>query len=169
LAGSGFVIGYLTPAGGSLSSRLPDPPRLEPRRLMIWTVVVLGVALVALAIFFVHAHGWRDPEQFFFRSKNWLQQLAATPEATSKYLIASIVLMVPVTLLFLSVRRAVGTETRMGRIARWAALASIAAFFVYNLSGGQRHYLIVMAGALAVYYYLRRGRRPSVLSICAAA
>jgi hypothetical protein len=166
LAGTGFVIGYLSPAPRSVVSRLPHPPRLEPRRLLIWSTFVLAVALVALAIFFVHTHGWRDPAGFFFRGQKRLTQLAANPAATSKYFLASILLMVPVALFFLSIRQTVGRGTRMGRIAGWAALASIAAFLLYNLAAGQRRYLIVMLGALAVYYYLRRGRRPAALSLC---
>jgi len=169
LAGTGFVIGYLTPPASSLASRLPRPPRLEPRRLMIWSTFVLAVAFVAFAIFFLDSRGWRDPGEFFFRSKGRLDQLLASPAATSKYFLASILLMVPVALFFLSIRHSVGGGTRMGRIAGWAALVSILAFLVYNFSAGQRRYVIVMVGALAVYYYLRRGRRPSALSLGVAA
>ena len=53
----------------------------------------------------------------------------------------------------------------MRRIAGWAALVSILAFLVCNFSAGQRRYVIVMVGALALFYYLRRGRRPSALSL----
>jgi hypothetical protein len=169
LAGSGFVVGYLAPAAGSLASRLPDPPRVEPRRLLIWAAFVLAVAVAGFATFFVQAHAWREPAQFFLRSKGWLQEVAATPTATSKYFIASIVLMIPAVLLFLSVRHGVGAGTRLGRIAKWAALASILAFLAYNLAGGQRHYVIDMLGALAAFYYLRRERRPSMVTLCAVA
>jgi hypothetical protein len=169
LAGTGFVIGYLSPPAGLLASRLPRPPRLEPRRLLIWSTLVLAVAFVAFAIFFVDSRGWRDPGEFFLRSKGRLQQLVASPTATSKYFLASILLMVPVALFFLSIRHNLGARARMGRIAGWAALASILAFLVYNFSAGQRRYVIVMVGALVVYYYLRRGRRPSALSLFAAA
>jgi O-antigen polysaccharide polymerase Wzy len=169
LAGTGFVIGYLAPPASLLSSRLPNPPRLEPRRLLIWSTLVLAVALVAFVIFFVNAHGWRDPADFFFRGEGRLQHLVASPTATSKYFLASILLMVPVALFYLSIRHSVGGGTRMGRIAGWAALASILAFVVYNVSAGQRRYVIVMVGAVAVYYYLRRGRRPSAVTVCVAA
>ena len=57
--------------------------------------------------------------------------------------------MVPVALFFLSIRHGVGGGARMGRIAGWAALASILAFLVYNFSAGQRRYVVVMVGALA--------------------
>jgi hypothetical protein len=130
---------------------------------------VLAVAFVAFVIFFVNAHGWRDPADFFFRGEGRLQHLVASPTATSKYFLASILLMVPVALFFLSIRDSVGGGARMGRIAGWAALASILAFLVYNFSAGQRRYVIVMVGAVAVYYYLRRGRRPSALTVCVAA
>jgi hypothetical protein len=167
LAGTGFVIGYLTPAGRSLASRLPHPPKLEPRRLLIWSMLVLAVALGAFAIFFVDAHGWRDPADFFFgRNKVRLQAVAATSNATSKYFIVSIVLIIPATLWLLSVRQSAGAGSRMGRIAGWAALASILAFLVINFPSGERRYVVGLLGALAVYYYLRRSRRPSVLSIC---
>jgi hypothetical protein len=169
LAGTGFVIGYLTPPASFLSSRLPDPPRLEPRRLMIWSTAVLAVAFVAFLMFFVDARGWRDPADFFFRGEGRLQHLVASPTATSKYFLASILLMVPVALFFRSIRNRLGGEARMGRVAAWAALASILAFLVYNSAAGQRRYVIVMVGALAVYYYLRRGRRPSALTVCVAA
>ncbi len=169
LAGTGFVIGYLAPPAGSLAARLPRPRSLEPRRLMIWSTIVLAVAFVGFLIFFVDSRGWRDPGEFFLRSKGRLEQLVASPTATSKYFLASILLMVPVALFFISIRNGVGTGVRMGRIAGWAALASILAFLVYNFSAGQRRYVIVMVGALAVYYYLRRGRRPSALSLGIAA
>jgi hypothetical protein len=169
LAGTGFVIGYLAPPASSLASRLPRPPRLEPGRLLIWSTVVLAVAFVAFVIFFVDSRGWRDPGEFFFRSEGRLQQLLASPTAISKYFLASILLMVPVALFFLSIRHSVGEGARLGRIAGWAALASILAFLVYNFSAGQRRYVIVMVGALAVYFYLRRDRRPSALSLVAVA
>lgn len=169
LAGTGFVIGYLTPPASLLSSRIPSPPRLEPRRLLIWSTLVLAVAFVGFLIFFVSAKGWRDPADFFFRGEGRLQHLVASPTATSKYFLASILLMVPVALFFLSIRHSVGGAARIGRIAAWAAGVSILAFLVYNFSAGQRRYVIVMVGALAVYYYLRRGRRPSALTVCVTA
>jgi hypothetical protein len=170
LAGTGFVIGYLTPAGGSLASRLPRPPRLEPRRLLIWSTLVFAVALGAFASFFVEVHGWHDPAQFFFgQNRIRFQAIAATPEATSKYFLVSIVLMIPAALLFLSIRQSEGAGARIGRIAIWAAVASILAFLLITFPAGQRRYVIGMLGALAVYYFLRRGRRPSVLSVLAIA
>jgi hypothetical protein len=169
LAGTGFVIGYLSPPASLLSSRLPSPPRLELRRLLIWSTVVLAVALIAFLIFFVSARGWRDPADFFFRGEDRLRHLVASPTATSKYFLASILLMVPVALLFLAIRHGVGGNARIGRIAGWAAGATILAFLVYNLSAGQRRYAIVMVGAVAVYHYLRRGRRPSALTLCVTA
>ena len=115
LAGTGFVIGYLIPAGGSLASRLPRPPRLDPRRLLIWAVLVLGVALVAFVAFFIQAHGWRDPAQFFFgKNRIRFQAIASTPEATSKYFIVSIVLMIPAALFFLSIRQARAGDAASG-------------------------------------------------------
>ncbi len=169
LAGTGFAIGYLVPAGGSLAARIPRPPKPEPRRLMIWAAVIFGIALIAFALFFIHAHGWRHPASFFFRSRSRLFQLSASPEATSKYFLASILLVVPAALFFLAVRRTVGKRTRIGRIAGPAAIASVAAFCIYNLAAGQRRYLLEMLGALALFYYLTRGRRPSTLSIVAVA
>jgi hypothetical protein len=169
LAGTGFVIGYLAPPASTLAARLPRPPALEPRRLMVWSTVVLAVAFVAFLIFFVDSRGWRDPGEFFLRSKGRLEQLVASPTATSKYFLASILLMVPVALFFLSIRYGGGADARMRRIAGWAGLVSILAFLVYNFSAGQRRYVIVMVGALALYYYLRRGRRPSALSLVIAA
>ena len=108
LAGAGFAIGYLLPVAGSLASRIPRPRELEPRRLLIWAAIVVGVALVAFALFFVHAHGWRHPASFFFRGRARLFQLSSTPEATSKYFLASILLVVPAALFFLAVRHGVG-------------------------------------------------------------
>ncbi len=169
LAGTGFVIGYLSPAARSLVPRLPRPQPLDSRRLMIWSFVVLAVAVIAFAIFFINAHGWRDPAGFFFRGQKRLEQLSASPTATSKYFLASILLMVPVALFFWSIREREGGATRIGRIAGWAGLFSIATFLVYNLGAGQRRYLIVMVGALALYWYLRRGRRPSGMVLCVTA
>lgn len=170
LAGTGFVIGYLMPAAGSLASRLPRPPRLEPRRLLIWSLVVLGVALVGFAILFVRARGWTDPANFFFgKNEIRFQEVAARPTATSKYFIASIVLMIPAALFFLSIRQSAGAAARIGRIAGWAALASILAFLLITFPAGQRRYAVGMLAALAVYYYLRRNGRPSVLRLCVVA
>jgi hypothetical protein len=169
LAGTGFVIGYLAPPASVLASRLPSPPKLDPRRLLIWSTVVLAIALVAFLIFFVSARGWRQPADFFFRGESRLQHLLASPTATSKYFLASILLMVPVALFYWWVRDRVGGGVRMGRIAGWAAVASVVTFLVYNFSAGQRRYVVVMVGALALYYYLRRGRRPAVLTVCVTA
>jgi hypothetical protein len=169
LAGAGFVIGYLIPAAGSLAARIPRPTRLDSRRLMVWAAIVFAVALIAFALFFIHAHGWRHPASFFFRGKARLFQLSASPNATSKYFLASILLVVPAALFFLAARADLGKETRIGRIAGWAALASVIAFCVYNLAAGQRRYLIAMLGALALYFYLRRGRRPAVVSLVVVA
>ena len=52
-----------------------------------------------------------------------------------------------------------------GKARGLAALASVAAFCAYNLGAGQRRYLIEMLVALALYYYLRRDRRPSLWSV----
>jgi hypothetical protein len=169
LIGVGFAIGYLIPAGASLAARIPRPARPDPRRLLIWAAIVFAVALIAFALFFIDAHGWRHPASFFFRGRARLFQLSASPDATSKYFLASILLVVPAALFFLAVRHSVGKDTRMGRIAGSAGLASVAAFCVYNLAAGQRRYLLEMLGALALFYYLRRGRRPSILSIVAVA
>ena len=170
LAGTGFVIGYLTPAGESLASRLPRPSTLDSRRLLIWSTLVFAVALAAFAAFFVEAHGWRDPAHFFFgQNRIRFKAIASTPEATSKYFLVSIVLMIPVALLFLSIRHIAGEGTRIRRLATWAALASILAFLLITFPAGQRRYVIGMLGALAVYYYLRRGRRPSALGVCVVA
>jgi hypothetical protein len=169
LVGAGFAIGYLLPAAGSLAARIPRPSRPDSRRLLIWAAIVFGIALIAFALFFINAHGWRHPASFFFRGRARLFQLSASPEATSKYFLASILLVVPAALFFLAVRRSVGKDTRMGRISGSAAVASVAAFCVYNLAAGQRRYLIEMLGALALFYYLTRGRRPSTLSIVAVA
>ncbi len=165
LAGAGFAIGYLLPSGGSLAARIPRPKPLDSKRLFIWAAVVFGVALIAFLGFFIHAHGWRHPASFFFRGKARLFQLSASPAATSKYLLASILLVVPAALFFLAVRGRLGGGVRLGRIAGWAALASVAAFCVYNLAAGQRRYLIEMLVALALFYYLRRDRRPSLLRV----
>lgn len=170
LAGTGFVIGYLIPAAGSLASRLPRPPSLEPRRLLIWSALVVAVALVGFAVLFVQAHGWRDPAGFFFgKNEIRFQEVAATPTATSKYFVTSIVLIIPAALFFLSIRQSVGSGARIGRIAGWAALASILAFLLITFPAGQRRYAIAMLATLGVYYYLRRDRRPSVLSLCVVA
>ena len=169
LGGTGFAIGYLSPAARSLVTRLPRPRPLDSRRLMTWSFVILGLALLAFAIFFIHARGWHDPAGFFFRGTKRLEQLSASPTATSKYFLASILLMVPVALFFWSIREKEGRGTRLGRIAGWAALVSIIAFLAYNLGAGQRRYVIVMVGALAVYFYLRRGRRPSGKALVIAA
>ena len=88
---------------------------------------MVGVALIAFALFFIHAHGWRHPASFFFRGRARLSS-SRQPEATSKYFLASILLVVPAALFFLAVRRGVGKETRMGRIAGGAALACVVAF-----------------------------------------
>ena len=131
LAGAGFVIGYLTPAGESLASRLPRPSTLDSRRLLIWSALVFAVALAAFAAFFVQAHGWRDPAHFFFgQNRIRFKAIASTPEATSKYFLVSILLMIPVALLFLSIRHIAGAGTRIRRLATWAALASILAFLL---------------------------------------
>ena len=130
------MIGYLAPPAGSLAARLPRPPALEPRRLMTWSTVVLAVAFVAFLIFFVDSRGWRDPGEFFLRSKGRLEQLVASPAATSKYFLASILLMVPVALFFLSIRIGEGGSARMRRIAGWAALVSILAFLRLQLLRG---------------------------------
>src|SRR2546423_13449347 len=170
LAGTGFVIGYLVPAGGSLALRLPRPPRVDPGRLLIWSLLVFAVALAAFAAFFIHVHGGRAPVQFFFgKNKIRFQAIASTPEATSKYFIVSIVLMIPAALLFLSLRHSEGGGTRVGRIAKWAAIASILAFLLITFPAGQRRYVIGMVGALAAYYYLRRDRRPRILGVCVVA
>ncbi len=169
LGGAGFVIGYLSPVAGSLVSRLPRPQRLDSRRLMTYSFVVLGLALVAFLVFFVNSHGYSDPAGFFFRGQKRLEQLAASPQATSKYFLASILLMVPVALFFWSIRQREGAATQIGRIAGWAAVASIVAFLAYNLGAGQRRYVIVMVGALAVFHYLRKGRRPSARTLVIAA
>jgi hypothetical protein len=170
LAGTGFVIGYLIPAAGSLASRVPRPPSLEPRRLLIVSALALGVALVGFGVLFVHARGWRDPAEFFFgKNEIRFQEVAATPTATSKYFITSIVLMIPAALFFLSIRRSVGSEARLGRLAGWAALVSILGFLLITFPAGQRRYAIGMLAALGIYYYLRRKRRPSVLSLCVVA
>jgi oligosaccharide repeat unit polymerase len=169
LGGGGFVIGYLSPAARSLVSRLPRPQPLNSRRLMVWSFLILALAVIAFAIFFIHARGWHDPAGFFFRGQKRLEQLSASPAATSKYFLASILLMVPVALFFWFIREREGAAVRIGRIAGWAALVSIIAFLAYNLGAGQRRYVIVMVGALAVYYYLRRGRRPSGLALCVTA
>jgi hypothetical protein len=165
LAGAGFAIGYLLPAARSLATRVPRPQELEPRRLFIWAAIVLGIALIAFCLFFIHAHGWRHPASFFFRGRARLFQLSASPEATSKYFLASILLVVPAVLFFLAVRQGAGRESRLGRIAGWIALASVVAFCAYNLGAGQRRYLIGILVALALYFYLRRDRRPSLLSV----
>ncbi len=101
---------------------------------MIWSFVVLALALIAFALFFIHAHGWHDPAGFFFRGQKRLVQLTASPTATSKYFLASILLMVPVgaVLLVDSRERRAGLRGS-GRIAGWAALVSIVAFLAYNL------------------------------------
>ncbi len=170
LAGTGFVIGYLIPAGKSLALRLPRPPRVETRRLFTWALIVLGVALGGFLLFFVDAHGWRDPVGFFLgRNKIRLQAVAATTTGTSKYFIVSILLMIPATLWLLAVRERAGTGTRIGRLAGWAALGAIALFLLINFPSGSRRYVVGLLGALAVYYYLRRGRRPSVLRIVVVA
>ena len=78
LAGTGFVIGYL-PGAGSLASRLPRPRTLDSRRLLIWSTIVFAVALVAFAVFFVHAHGWRDPAYFFFGGRIRLSSYRRPP------------------------------------------------------------------------------------------
>jgi hypothetical protein len=170
LAGTGFVIGYLVPAGGSLAWRLPRPPRIDPRRLLVWAALVFGVAMAAFVAFFFQAKGWRNPFEFFF-GKNQIRfrEIAATPEATSKYFIVSIVLMIPAALFFLVIWEGADKGTRMRTVAGLAALAAIAAFVIITFPAGQRRYVIGMAGALAIYYYLRRDRQPSVLSICVIA
>lgn len=169
LGGAGFVVGYLSPAAGKVVRRLPRPQPLDSRRLMKYSFVVLGLALIAFVIFFVNSHGYSDPAGFFFRGQKRLAQLTASPQATSKYFLASILLMVPVALFFWSIRQNEGAATRIGKIAGWAAIASILAFLAYNLGAGQRRYVIVMVGALGVFYYLRRGRRPSVLTLVVTA
>jgi hypothetical protein len=78
-------------------------------------------------------------------------------------------LMIPAALFFLSIRRSAGGGARIRRLAGWAALASILAFLLITFPAGQRRYALGMLGALAVYYYLRRNRRPSLLSVCAVA
>jgi hypothetical protein len=143
---------------------------VDTRRLLTWALIVTGVAFLAFLVFFVDAQGWRNPAGFFFgRNKVRLLAVAATSNAVSKYFIVSIVLLIPATLWLLAVRQHAGTGTRLARIAGWAALASIAAFLVINFPSGSRRYVVGLLGALAIYYYLRRNRRPSVLSIVAVA
>lgn len=165
LAGGGFVLGYHLPAGRSLAARLPRPPEIDPRRVLTWAGAVLAAVVVAFGLFFTHAHGWHHPGSFFFRSRVWLDELAATPAAASKYFIVSVVLAIPAAILLLVVRAGADPDGRVRRIAHRAALASIAIFLLYNLAGGQRHYVGEMLGAIVLFYYLRRGRRPSARSV----
>ena len=59
-----------------------------------------------------------------------IQAIASTPEATSKYFIVSIVLLIPAALLFLSIAQGANGDDRTRRLAKWAAIASILAFLL---------------------------------------
>ena len=169
LAGTGFVIGYLTPAGRSLAERLPRPPRVEARRLLIWSLIVVGVALGVPPVLRGRA-GMAQPGR---ASSSAETRFACWPsprvQRHQQVLHRLDLADDPRDPMAAVVRQHAGTGTRLGRIAGWAALASIVAFLVINFPRANGATWSGSSGRCAVYYYLRRNRRPSVLSIVAVA
>ena len=125
LAGTGFVIGYLMPGARLARVAASAPPEagasppadLVPGGAGGRPGRFRGPVRPAAA-------GRTRRTSSSGKNRIRFQEIAAKPTATSKYFIASIVLMIPAALLFLSIRQSAGTvathraHRRMGRAGR---------------------------------------------------
>jgi hypothetical protein len=153
-----FVVGYVLPLGGRWAGvyrRQPRPRNLRIQRLVAATIVVALVGLGSLGLFLASSGGVAAVKGFF-RAGN-----TALPEGgASDYARYAFLAVVPATLILLGV-----ALERRSKALLIAALFLGVAFFTYSIPTGGRGALLPLLGGCLVLAYLRRGARPSFVTI----
>jgi hypothetical protein len=149
------MIGYYSPLGRRLGSRMRRPADEWRGGVIFFLCGGLLVLMLAAWMVFVATNG--GPSILQGRT----QGLANSFDRVGAYLVDSIVIFTPVALVAFALA---GSMSR----ARFAlGLTCLVAVVVLSLGTGDRHFIISFALSLGTLYYLRRGRRPTPVTLVA--
>ncbi len=156
-----FVVGYEVSIGRRLARRLRPPPEtFDSSAALLGAYAVAAAGMVALVSFLLSAGGVEAVETFFRGRSDELNELVG--ESTT-YLWWASLAVVPAAL----VTFAVAVVDRRPATFTGAALL-IAIALVRTVPVGNRVFLLVLLGGIAVFVYLYRQTRPGIVVLIVA-
>jgi hypothetical protein len=156
-----FVVGYELSFGRRLANRLPAPPSgIAPESAMAAALVVSAVGVAALALVLLPNGGLHAVDTFLNGRSLELNDLI---EKSTIYLWYGSLLVVPAALAGFAVAF---VDRRPALVAGAVLLMSLALLRI--VPTGNRIFLLVLLGAIAVFVFLQLGRRPGVVALAIA-
>lgn len=156
-----FVAAYETALGRRLANRWRGLGDLASRRVIIAALVIGAAGIASFAAFLASSSGISGLS-IIFRGRT--AELSREVQRTSFYFWYPFFLLVPATLVLF----AVGLERRRKPLLV-GALALGALFLLRTVPQGDRIAMLPLLGGTFVFYYVRRGARPSVVVLVAVA
>lgn len=153
-----IYLGYAVPWGRALAWRAPQLPEAWDRDRSVRFAIILLVLAAVLTVPLAAALGGFGPLLNVFRGRT--SQSYVTSTATVGYILYAPILTIPAALILLVAfmgRRTFG----VGVLLAVTAFLSLA----ITVPRGDRTFIVAVALALLVTYYLRRGRRPTAIAL----
>lgn len=161
LGAAAFVVGYALPVGRGLGQRTRSLPTPDGRLLATGAFVAGAVGAAFFALFFA-SNGGSAALHTLLAGRG--AALHADVSNASVYSWQGPYLFVPSALILLVVGRSLRSLP-----VRLAGYAAVGLLLLRALPTGQRGLLLPFVGSFFVYSYLRRDRRPSVLTFALVA
>lgn len=153
-----FMAGYYLPIGARYARKVPAPPsRLHPDTAVVAAIGVGLFGMAAFAMFLFHSGGFHAIK-VFFAGRN-LEQVKFYRSSTA-YAYFAPLLVVPATILLVTTARRLRDP-----LVLVVGLVFTAFLLIVYVPNGNRIFLLPLFGALLVYYYLARGRRPAAVTL----
>ncbi len=153
-----FVVGYETSIGRRIAARAPTPvAAVRSDTALVGALVVACVGVIAFVL--VLAPGGIDAVGTFFDGRS--SELNLLIDGSSSYLWYGSLVVVPAALIGV----AVTLSDRRPQVVGVAALL-VALALARTVPTGNRVFLVVLVGGIAVFAYLRVQRRPGTAALC---
>jgi oligosaccharide repeat unit polymerase len=158
VAAVAFLVGYELPLGRHAALRLPSPPeRFSTPTATAGAYVVAGVGVLALALFLPTSAGVAALKPLLHGRGSQLDQVI---QNHTTYLWWASLFVVPAALVAVALAVA---DRRPATMVAGLVLTALA--LLRTIPIGNRIYLLTFAGGVITFLYVRRGRRPRVVTL----
>lgn len=161
-ASAAMVVGYYLPVGPRVARRLrPPTARLHSDSLLAGALLTALMGMMLFGLFLMTSGGTAAIRSFL--AGRDISQVGLFRQSTG-YLYYGPFLLIPAALLAAAASRA---RRDLGILAVAAAIAAM--LLVIAVPTGNRIFILPLAGSLATYFYVSRGRRPAAAAVVVVA